>query len=408
MSVRAADRLLLGSPLRRPRVARRVTVALVVVLAIATAMLLVVVAGFKPDGIRVFLQALGLAALASIVPVAILRYLDRRERESPWLFVVAILWGAVIATGIALPLNQGVFVGVARWLAENPALREFLGPQAVLLIAAPLAGPLVEEITKGVGVLLLFWLLRAEFDNMRDGLIYGALVGVGFNLFEAPLYVAQGYTQHGVAPWGLQVGARFALFGLGGHALFSGIFGAFLGLARQSGRPWVRVVAPLGGLILAILAHALNNILPLIVTVVLRSAGQPVPGAGAPPEIPFLQAWLQTSLMNLVVFLPFVILMLALLRQSGRWERRVISEELAGEVSPTVTPEEQEQIKRDGIFRTRRLASPDRRRGAALVNAQHELAFRKRRVRQDGGDPDADPLVTGWRQEIDDLRTRMV
>ena len=167
------------------------------------------------------------------------------------------------------------------------------------------------------------------------------------------------------------------------------------------------MVAPLIGLVLAILAHALNNVLPLIVTVLLRSAGEPLPGAGPPPQVPFLQAWLQTSIMNLVVFLPFVVLILVLLRQSGRWERRVIREELASEVGPTVTPEEYEQIRRDGIFRTRRLAGPHRRRGAALVNAQHELAFRKRRVRQDGGDPETDPLVAGWRREIDDLRTSM-
>ena len=28
-----------------------------------------------------------------------------------------------------------------------------------------------------LGVLLIFWLLRAEFDNLRDGIVYGALVG---------------------------------------------------------------------------------------------------------------------------------------------------------------------------------------------------------------------------------------
>jgi protease PrsW len=406
MSVRS-DRLLLGSPLRRPRVAWPLMVVLLIVLVIATGMMLLVIVGLEPGAVQVFVHALGLAALASVVPVAILWYLDRRERESPWLYAVAILWGAVIATGIALPLNQGVFIGVARWLAGNPALREFLGPQAVLLIAAPLAGPLIEEITKGFGVLLLFWLLRAEFDNMRDGLIYGALVGVGFNLFEAPLYVAQGYSQYGVAPWGSQFGGRFALFGLGGHALFSGIFGAFLGLARQTARPWVRVVAPLVGLSLAILAHALNNILPLVVTILLRSAGEPAPGVAPPPQVPFLQAWLQTSIMNLIVFLPFVILILTLLHRSGRWERRVIREELATEVSPMVTADEYEQIKRDGIFRTRRLAGPHRRLRAALVNAQHELAFRKRRVRQEGGDPETDPLVAGWRREIADRRTAL-
>jgi hypothetical protein len=38
------------------------------------------------------------------------------------------------------------------------------------------------------------------------------------------------------------------------------------------------------------------------------------------------------------------------------------------------------------------------------VNAQHELAFRKRRARDEGRDPDADPLVAAWRDEIRMLR----
>lgn len=50
--------------------------------------------------------------------------------------------------------------------------------------------------------------------------------GLGFTWFEAPLYVAQGYAAHGVAPWGMQIGWRSALFGMSGHAMFTGIFGA--------------------------------------------------------------------------------------------------------------------------------------------------------------------------------------
>ena len=46
-----------------------------------------------------------------------------------------------------------------------------------------------------------------------------------------------------------------------------------------------------------------------------------------------------------------------------------------------------------------------RRASAALVNAQHELAFRKRRVRDEGGDPEQDSLVAGWREDIRRLRT---
>jgi RsiW-degrading membrane proteinase PrsW (M82 family) len=400
----ASDRLLLGSPLRRPRVARWVVAGLLVAIAVSTLMLFLAVRSLKPGAAGVFLKGLGVAALASLVPVAILWFLDRRERESPGLFAVAILWGALIGTGLALPLNSTILVAVSRWLSEHPMLQEYLGPRAALLIGAPLAGPLVEELTKGLGVLALFSLLRAEFDNMRDGLIYGALVGVGFNLVEAPLYVAEGFSQDGVAPWGLQFGARFALLGLGGHALFTGIFGAFLGLARQTARSWVRVAAPLLGLLLAIIAHALNNVLPLLLTILLRSAGAQLPESGPPPSIGFVHAWLLSSAQNLIVFSPYVVLMFVLLWRSGRWERRVIREELAGEVGGAVTSAEYEQIARDRVFRTRRIVPADRRRSAALVNAQHELAFRKRRVRAAGSDPERDPLVAGWRREIAELR----
>lgn len=398
------DRLLVGSPLREPWVARWVIVALVAALLLSTAVILLAVGSLHAEAVRVFLIGLLLAALLSTVPVLILRYLDRRERESPWLFAIAILWGALIATGLALPLNTGIIVAVGHWLDQYPEIGELLGPHGAMLLGAPLAAPVVEEATKALGVILFFALLRAEFDNMRDGFVYGALVGVGFNLVEAPLYVAQGFAEHGVAPWGLQFGARFALFGLGGHAMFTGTFGAFLGVARQTRRLWLRIMAPIIGLALAILAHTLNNSLALIITILLRRAGEEMPEPGPPPQVPFLEAWVQTSIQNLVVFLPFVIVMLVALRRSGKWERRVIEEQLADEVGSAVTPEEYAAIQRDRIFRTRRVDRVDRRRSAALVNAQHELAFRKRYVRANGGDPEADRLVAGWRREIMALR----
>ena len=92
------------------------------------------------------------------------------------------------------------------------------------------------------------------------------LVGLGFNWFEVALYVAQGYAETGVAPYGSQLGGRYALFGLAGHAMFTGIFGASLGLAIQTRRRWIRILAPIAGLVLAVAAHMLNNALPLLVT----------------------------------------------------------------------------------------------------------------------------------------------
>ena len=152
------------------------------------------------------------------------------------LFASAFLWGGCIATGLALPFNTAFLHFADVWVRGHPQLGQVLGPDAALLLAAPISAPIVEEISKALGVALIFWLMRAEFDNMRDGIVYGGLVGLGFNWFEAALYVAQGYAEYGVAPYGAELGARYALFGFGGHALFTALFGAFLGLGLQTRR----------------------------------------------------------------------------------------------------------------------------------------------------------------------------
>jgi RsiW-degrading membrane proteinase PrsW (M82 family) len=332
-------------------------------------------------------------------------FLDRRERESPWLFAIAFLWGGVIAAWVSLPINTIVLLSVDQWVTGNPQIREALGSEAGLLIGAPIAAPLVEETMKALGVLLLFVLLRAEFDNMRDGFIYGALVGLGFTWVEAALYVAQGQEQFGKAPWGQQLGARYALFGFAGHVLFTGLFGAFLGLARQMRNRWLGVLMPVIGLALAVAAQALNNALPLVVTLVQSAGGKPPPQRPEPPpDLGFFEAFAAASVMDLLVFLPFVALLAYLLYRSGRWEREVIHDELGGEAPDLVTADEHGQIERDGMFQTRRIDAERRQASAALVRLQHELAFRKRRVRDRGRDPDADPLVARWRAGIQRLR----
>jgi hypothetical protein len=288
---------------------------------------------------------------------------------------------------------------------QNPAVVQVLGPDAGKMISAPISAPIVEELTKALGVVLLFWLLRAEFDNMRDGFVYGALVGLGFTWFESALYVAQGYAEFGTPPWGMQLGWRYALFGFGGHAMFTGIFGAFLGVAMQTRRGWLKVLAPLFGLALAVAAHFVNNALPLFFALAGAARGEPPPAAQEEaPDLGFVEAFVTGSLVELTIFLPFVAIMAVALWRSGVWERRVIREELAAEIGREVSRSEYERIVGDRMFRTRRIDRLHPRQSAALVNAQHELAFRKRRVRDAGGDPDRDRLVAGWRAEIERLR----
>ena len=398
----------LASPLRRRRVARSAAFGIGALLLVAALIICAVVLGLGSEATRVFLTALAVSSALSIVPLAILWYLDRRERESPWLFAAAFLWGGLIATAFALPANTAVIMAIAGWLEHNATIRDMLGPEAALMIGAPLAAPIVEETLKGLGVVLLFWLVRGEFDNVRDGFIYGALVGAGFNWFESALYVQQNFAQFGTAPYGFQLGMRYAWLGLAGHAMFSGIFGASLGLARMGRRNGLRSLAPVAGYLLAVIAHAWNNVLPLLMALVAAQAGEAPPTeAQAPPELGLGEAMISASVSNLVIFLPFALLLAWIIRRSGRWERAVIREELAGEVGGSVTPAEFEAIERDTTFRTRRIDARDRAVSAALVNAQNELAFRKRRLRDRGFDPEQDPVVARRREEVEALRGRL-
>jgi protease PrsW len=217
------DPRLTGSPLRRRGVCIVMSAVLLVVLAFAALIQLSVLASLPPDIASVFLKALTLSGLLAVVPLALLWFLDRRERESTWLLAAAFLWGGCIATSLSLPFNTAFFQLIDAWVSRHPTVTAVLGPDAATMLAAPISAPVVEEIAKALGVLLIFWLLRAEFDNMRDGFVYGAVVGLGFNWSEAALYVAQGYAASGVAPYAQELGSRYALLGLGGHAMFTGV-----------------------------------------------------------------------------------------------------------------------------------------------------------------------------------------
>jgi protease PrsW len=87
----------LASPLRRPQVARALAWTLGILLAVASLLICTVVAGLGSAATGVFLRALALSSAMSVIPILILWYLDRRERESPFAYAAAFL------TSIALP-----------------------------------------------------------------------------------------------------------------------------------------------------------------------------------------------------------------------------------------------------------------------------------------------------------------
>src|SRR3954447_9527822 len=122
------------------------------------------------DPFSVVLLAAGLALGPTLLYAVILWWLDRYEKEPLPLLLVAFMWGAVPAILLALLLE--------RW-AGLPLEQVVLTDQAREITMASLVAPLVEEAFKAVILVVLFLAYRREFDDVLDGVIYGAMVGLG-------------------------------------------------------------------------------------------------------------------------------------------------------------------------------------------------------------------------------------
>jgi RsiW-degrading membrane proteinase PrsW (M82 family) len=400
-----ASYALAGSPLRRPWAAALVLVALAILVLFALLHLVSVFVSAPPKVVEVFLSALGLAILAGLPALALLWYLDRRERETPWIFFGALLWGMLVATGLALFLNGEGALLVFNLFTQSGLAGDVGSPDVAralaLYLTAVLVGPPVEEIVKGLALVLLIWLLRGEFNNMRDGIIYGALVGLGFNMMETAFYITNFYAQTGTPPYATQLLARFVFLGVNGHLLFTALTGAGFGLARQLSHPAVKVLVAVGGLVLAILAHMTHNALAgFIIAGMLSLQRQSVDNPA------LFSWWLAVAVANVVLqFVPYALLIGAII-VSGQWERRVIRQQLADEVDgQIVTPAEYAQLQREPAYGLRRPAGYTHRKARALVNAQNKLAFRKWDVRAAGANPQTDGVAEALRAEIRAIRS---
>lgn len=395
-------RAMIGSPLNRRGPGCVFTIIMVILLGVAFLGHLAIWVLEPLPAIGVFLGSFLLAIVASLFVLWLLWVLDRHERESIWLFAGAVLWGAVISTGLSGIFNNLGFgvISLGLEMASGGVQDEML-PQ---LMTAAVIAPIVEEGAKGIAVLVLLVLLRAEFDNLRDGIIYGALVGAGFNIAEVALYVMKGYVETGVAPFGEQFAARFVFLGFNGHLIWSAICGAGVGIARQTSSRALRWLAAPAGYMLAVFGHALwNSVGVFMIALILMSMGHEL-GQGA---IPPLSMWVASSITNLVVEGFAYLLLGILLYLSAQWERAIIRSYLADEVgSASVTAAEYAQIAIDRPFgRVFRQTHTDQRRNKAIINAQNELAFRKWHLARDGRDPNSDALVAAWRDDIARLRS---
>jgi protease PrsW len=189
-----------------------------------------------------------------VIPVAlVVYYLDLFEPEPLSMLAGAFVWGGVVAIGLAGPTNGALL----------QVLGKLGGPDVAQSWGAAIVGPPVEETFKYVGIVMLYLIARKEFDDLIDGFVYGALVGLGFAAVENVQYFL-GAISAGADQIGPVVGLfvlRVLILGVYMHVLWTGIAG--IGLAyfvtqrEQSLRKRLFWAAGLLGL--AITAHFLWN-----------------------------------------------------------------------------------------------------------------------------------------------------
>ncbi len=193
-------------------------------------------------GLVPFLSGLLAAALPVPVYVTLVLWLDRYEPEPPWMLAAAFFWGALVAVFFAIIINS-LGVALVAALAD-----EATGDSYGMIISAPV----VEETAKALVLFALFFWKRDEFDNVTDGVVYAAMVGLGFAMTENVKYYGVAVAEENA----LGVFIVRGLFSPFAHPLFTGMTGIGLGLAAQTRGRLLKFVAPAVGFAAAILLHA--------------------------------------------------------------------------------------------------------------------------------------------------------
>ncbi|MGC5627901.1 PrsW family intramembrane metalloprotease [Georgenia sp. Z1344] len=188
------------------------------------------------------LVAVALAIVPFVAILLLVRWIDAWEPEPRGLLIVAVAWGAGVATAVAATGNSLFQVVVA----------EDQGLERAAALTAVVSAPLTEESMKGLGLVVVVLLGRGQFHGLVDGVVYSLAVGSGFAAVEN--------IQSFLTYWD-SITAVFVQRGLMtpfAHPMFTVCMGLALGIASQSDRPgrWLLVIP---GWIASVVLHGLWN-----------------------------------------------------------------------------------------------------------------------------------------------------
>jgi RsiW-degrading membrane proteinase PrsW (M82 family) len=330
-----------------------------------------------------FLSILLLAAVA--IPVGVIIYrIDQFEPEPAVMIAIAVLWGGVVALSFSAITNSALLT----------FLQTQLPPNAVESWGAALVAPIDEEFYKGAGLVMIFLIARSEIDGLMDGLVYGAMIGLGFQVMENVQYFIHAAAQSGAGQIGPVVGTFFVrvlLAGLYSHMLFTGLFGfGFAFYVTRRSAPWaVRAGVFALFAVLAWAAHFVWNS-PWLDSLMAGSAGEFILGL-------------------IIKGLPFLILVVLLWIFAGRRESQAFSRLMSEEVGSEAVTQEEFQVLRSSRRRRTALRHMRRQKGPGarrllkqLMREQMNLALFHSKL-----DGRGHPAVEAQREKIIELKAQL-
>jgi RsiW-degrading membrane proteinase PrsW (M82 family) len=190
------------------------------------------------------------ALIPTVIYVLFVWWLDRYEKEPLRLLVAAFLWGAIPAAILSILFEQLVDIPIYALGGESLAAN---------LLSLSVGAPLIEETAKGIALAGLVLFFPREFDDVLDGIVYGAMIGFGFAFTENSVaYFIPILRDEGVASGLVNVFLRTVVFGFN-HAFWTGIIGAAVGYARSCSDWGRRLLVPLAAWTLAVSMHGIHN-----------------------------------------------------------------------------------------------------------------------------------------------------
>lgn len=192
------------------------------------------------------MEAILLTILVATLPVVGLLYYfwhkDKGEKEPMNLMRKVFIWGILVIFPVIIA--EMILMGIPSLIWEDPPLLYW-----VLLPFICVALP--EEFAKFFVVKKVAY-DNGKFNEVMDGITYCIIASMGFAVFENIMYTFQ---------FGVGIGILRAFTAVPAHALFSGIMGYYIGVAKFTKDPALVKKLFWKGLAWGVFLHGLYNFL---------------------------------------------------------------------------------------------------------------------------------------------------